>query len=110
MQEVARRLADEIDSLLNASGNVEKQHEIERLVGGYNFGHFSFDAIFIDGEIRFLHAANCSSVAICDAGIEAQQLRRQRTHKLPRRCSLYQGWLFFERWERFRIIAKHPWR
>src|SRR5688500_20063208 len=70
-QNISRRFTNEVHSFFNAAGNVQKQHEIEWLVRRRYVCHAPLDAIFPNCKVRLTHAANCASVAIEDAGIEA---------------------------------------
>src|ERR1041385_6944171 len=70
LQKIARCLADKINVFLDAAGNVQQQDEIEWLTCRRDLFYFALDAVFINGKVGFLHAANSAPIAIRDAGVE----------------------------------------
>src|SRR6185369_6915423 len=81
-QKITRRFANELDSFFHASGNVEQQHQIERLGCGNDFRDLALYAVFVNCEIGFLHAANRAAIAIGHAGVEPQKLWRRDANKV----------------------------
>ena len=109
-QEISRGLANEVHSFFDAAGNVQEQHEIEWFVRRRNVCYTPLDAIFPNRKVRLTHTANCASVTIKDAGIEAQELRSDGTHNLVRRNAVDERGLLLWWRKCLRIVAKQLWR